>query len=48
MQPASILAVKHQILGSMIDEVTDLAIPLLKNTDAEKAASLLNRLNGKS
>jgi phosphotransferase system enzyme I (PtsI) len=48
MQPASILAVKHQILGSMIDEVTDLAIPLLKNTDAEKTASLLGKLNGKS
>jgi hypothetical protein len=48
MQPASILAVKHQVLGSLIDEVTDLAIPLLRNTDAEKTASLLGKLNGKT
>jgi phosphotransferase system enzyme I (PtsI) len=48
MQPASILAVKHQILSSLIDEVTDLSLPLLRNTDPEKTPNLLARLNGKT
>ncbi len=46
MQPAGILAVKHQVMRSMVDEVTDLSQKLLKNTDPDKTAGLLNKLNG--
>jgi phosphotransferase system enzyme I (PtsI) len=45
MQPASILAVKQQVIRSMIDEVTDLALRLQKNTDPDKVAGLLDKLN---
>jgi phosphotransferase system enzyme I (PtsI) len=48
MQPASILAVKHQILGSLVDEVTDLSLQLIRNTDPEKTPALLAKLNGRS
>ncbi len=45
MQPASILSVKQQVMRSMLDEVTDLAQRLQKNTDPEKTTSLLDKLN---
>lgn len=45
MQPTGILAVKHQIMRSMVDEVTDLSQKLLKNTDPDKTAGLLDKLN---
>ena len=45
MQPASILAVKQQVIRSMLSEVTDLAQRLVKNTDPDKAAGLLDKLN---
>jgi phosphotransferase system enzyme I (PtsI) len=45
MQPASILAVKHQVMRSMLDEVTDLAQRLQKNTDPDKVPALLDKLN---
>jgi phosphotransferase system enzyme I (PtsI) len=45
MQPASILAVKQQVMRSMVDEVADLAQRLLKNTDPDKTAGLLDKLN---
>ncbi len=45
MQPASILAVKQQVMRSMLDEVTDHAQRLQKNTDPEKTPSLLDKLN---
>lgn len=45
MQPTGILAVKHQVMRSMVDEVTDLTLKLLKNTDPDKTAGLLGKLN---
>jgi phosphotransferase system enzyme I (PtsI) len=45
MQPASILAVKQQVIRSMIDEVTDLTLRLQKNIDPDKVAALLDKLN---
>ena len=45
MQPASILAVKQQVMRSMLDEVTDHAQRLQKNTDPEKTPGLLDKLN---
>jgi phosphotransferase system enzyme I (PtsI) len=45
MQPASILAVKQQVMRSLLDEVADLAQRLLKNTDPDKTALLLDKLN---
>jgi phosphotransferase system enzyme I (PtsI) len=45
MQPASILAVKQQVMRSMVDEVTDLAQRLQKNTDPDKTPILLDKLN---
>jgi len=46
MQPASLLQVKQQVLKSHMDELTPAAQRLLKNTDPDKTALLLNRLNG--
>jgi phosphotransferase system enzyme I (PtsI) len=46
MHPASLLQVKQQVLRSHIEELTPAAQKLLKNTDPEKTASLLTRLNG--
>ncbi len=45
MQPASILAVKQQVMRSSISEVTDLARRMVKNIDPDKTASLLDKLN---
>ena len=45
MQPASILAVKQQVIRSLVGDVTDHAQRLLKNTDPDKTPSLLNKLN---
>ncbi|KAB2312575.1 phosphoenolpyruvate--protein phosphotransferase [Betaproteobacteria bacterium SCN2] len=45
MQPASILAVKQQVMRSMISEVTEFAQRMAKNTDPDKTASLLDKLN---
>jgi phosphotransferase system enzyme I (PtsI) len=45
MQPASLLQVKQQILKSHMDELAPMAQRLLKNTDPEKTATLLGRLN---
>ena len=45
MQPASILSVKQQVMRSMLDEVTDLAQRLQKNTDPDKTPALLDKLN---
>jgi len=46
MQPASLLQVKQQVLKSHVDELTATTQRLLKNTDPDKTALLLNRLNG--
>jgi phosphotransferase system enzyme I (PtsI) len=46
MQPASLLQVKQQVLRSHLDEISPIAQKLLKNTDPEKTATLLGRLNG--
>ena len=46
MHPASLLQVKQQILRSHLDEISPAAQKLLKNTDPEKTAALLARLNG--
>jgi phosphotransferase system enzyme I (PtsI) len=46
MQPTSLLQVKQQVLKSHLEDVTPLAQRLLKNTDPEKTALLLSRLNG--
>ena len=46
MQPASLLQVKQQVLRSHLDEISPIAQKLLKNTDPEKTAALLGRLNG--
>ncbi len=45
MQPTGILAVKHQVMRSMVDEVTDLSQKLIKNIDPDKTAGLLSKLN---
>lgn len=45
MQPASILAVKQQIMRTMTSTVTDLARRMVKNTNPDKTASLLDKLN---
>ena len=45
MQPASILAVKQQVMRSMISEVTEFAQRMTKNTDPDKTASMLDKLN---
>jgi phosphotransferase system enzyme I (PtsI) len=46
MHPASLLQVKQQVLRSHLDEISPVAQKLLKNTDPEKTAALLGRLNG--
>lgn len=46
MHPASLLQVKQQVLRSHLDEISPVAQKLLKNTDPEKTAALLARLNG--
>jgi phosphotransferase system enzyme I (PtsI) len=46
MQPASLLQVKQQVLKSHLEELTPMAQRLLKNTDPDRTALLLNRLNG--
>ena len=45
MQPASLLQVKQQVLKANLGELTPLAQRLLKNTDPEKTAALMGRLN---
>jgi phosphotransferase system enzyme I (PtsI) len=45
MQPASLLQVKQQILKSHLEELAPITQRLLKNTDPEKTATLLGRLN---
>ena len=45
MQPASLLQVKQQILKSHLEELSPSIQRLLKNTDPDKTAGLLNRLN---
>ncbi|MGO9445616.1 MAG: phosphoenolpyruvate--protein phosphotransferase [Thiobacillaceae bacterium] len=45
MHPTSLLQVKNQVLRSQLDQVTDLAQRLLKNTDPDKALNLLAKLN---
>ncbi len=45
MQPASLLQVKQQILKSHLEELSPTIQRLLKNTDPDKTAGLLNRLN---
>lgn len=45
MQPASLLQVKQQVLKANLGELTPLAQRLLKNTDPEKTATLMGRLN---
>jgi phosphotransferase system enzyme I (PtsI) len=46
MQPASLLQVKQQVLKSHLEELVPAAQRLLKNTDPDKTALLLSRLNG--
>ena len=46
MQPASLLQVKQQILKAQLDELAPMTQRLLKNTDPDKTAQLLGRLNG--
>jgi phosphotransferase system enzyme I (PtsI) len=46
MQPASLLQVKQQVLKSHLEDLTPAAQRMLKNTDPDKTAQLLNRLNG--
>ena len=45
MQPTSLLQVKQQVLKSHLDEVTLVAQKLVRNTDPDKTAALLGRLN---
>ncbi|MBW8458159.1 MAG: phosphoenolpyruvate--protein phosphotransferase [Thiobacillus sp.] len=45
MQPASLLQVKQQVLKSSLEELTPMTQKLLKNTDPDRTALLLNRLN---
>jgi phosphoenolpyruvate-protein phosphotransferase (PTS system enzyme I) len=45
MQPASMLQVKQQVLKSHVEELTPMVQKLLKNTDPDKTAVLLSRLN---
>ena len=45
MQPASILAVKQQVMRTLTGDATVDAQRLLKNTDPDKTASLLDKLN---
>ncbi len=45
MQPASILPVKQQVIRTMVGKAADHAQRLLKNTDPDKTASLLDKLN---
>ena len=45
MQPASLLQVKQQILKSHLEELAPTVLRLLKNTDPDKTAGLLTRLN---
>lgn len=45
MQPASLLQVKQQILKCHLEDLVPLAQRLLKNTDPDKTAALLDRLN---
>jgi phosphotransferase system enzyme I (PtsI) len=46
MHPASLLQVKQQILKAQVGEITPVALKLLKNTDPDRTALLLDRLNG--
>jgi phosphotransferase system enzyme I (PtsI) len=46
MQPASLLQVKQQVLKSSLEALTPMTQKLLKNTDPDRTALLLNRLNG--
>ncbi|WP_018078177.1 phosphoenolpyruvate--protein phosphotransferase [Thiobacillus denitrificans] len=46
MHPASLLQVKQQVLKAQVGETTPIALKLLKNTDPDRTALLLNRLNG--
>ena len=46
MQPASLLQVKQQVLKSHLEELGPAAQRLLKNTEPDKTATLLGRLNG--
>src|SRR5512139_1114810 len=46
MHPASLLQVKQQVLKSHLEELTSAAQKLLKNTDPDRTATLLGRLNG--
>jgi phosphotransferase system enzyme I (PtsI) len=46
MQAASLLQVKQQVLKAQLEELAPLTQRLLKNTDPDKAAQLLGRLNG--
>jgi phosphotransferase system enzyme I (PtsI) len=45
MQPTSLLQVKQQILRSHVEEIAPAAQRLVKNTDPDKTAVLLGRLN---
>jgi phosphotransferase system enzyme I (PtsI) len=45
MQPASLLQVKQQILKSHLEALTPMAQKLLKNTDPDRTALLLSRMN---
>jgi phosphotransferase system enzyme I (PtsI) len=45
MHPASLLQVKQQILKSNVEELAPAAQRLLRNTDPDKTAALLQRLN---
>jgi hypothetical protein len=46
MQPASLLQVKQQVLKAHLEELVPAAQRLLKNTDPDRTALLLDRLNG--
>ena len=46
MHPASLLQVKQQVLKSNLENLATAAQKLLKNTDPDRTALLLNRLNG--
>ena len=45
MQPTSLLQVKQQVLKSHLDTIAPNAQKLLRNTDPDKTATLLSRLN---
>jgi phosphotransferase system enzyme I (PtsI) len=45
MQAASLLQVKQQVLKAQLEELAPLTQRLLKNTDPDKTALLLSRLN---